>query len=292
MSRQLQGEVVVVTGGTRGLGLAIAEACASAGAAIVVTSRTPAAVDEAVASLRATGHQAAGIPCDVASAADVRSVKELAVANFGRLDVWFNNAGVSAPYGPTLGVPPEQFVRVVQTNIVGTYNGSLIALQHFIAQGHGKLINIYGAGDKKVRPFQNAYGSSKAWVRAFTETLAREYAGSGVEVMGFNPGLVVTDMLSEVQVVPGYEEAVKPLATVVRLWGNPPAVPARKAAWLASAATDGRNGLVVRQLTATAMLAGIVKEGWRRVSGRPAPAFALSVETIEPIAERESTKKP
>ncbi len=280
MNKQLLGKVVVVTGGTRGLGLAIAQACAAAGAAVVVTSRTPAAVDEAVASLRAAGHQAAGIPCDVAKAADVRAVKDLAVASFGRLDVWFNNAGVSAPYGPTLGVPPEQFVRVVQTNIVGTYNGSLIALQHFIAEGHGKLINIYGAGDKKVRPFQNAYGSSKAWVRAFTETLAKEYKDRGVEVMGFNPGLVITDMLSEVQVVPGYEEAVMPLATVVRLWGNPPDVPARKAVWLATAATDGRNGLVVRQLTAAAMLAGIVKEGWRRVSGRPAPAFSLAVETI------------
>ena len=112
----------------------------------------------------------------------------------------------------------------------GTYNGSLIALQHFIAQGHGKLINVYGAGDKRCRHIQNAYGSSKAWVRAFTETLAKEYKDRGVEVMGFNPGLVVTDMLSDVQVVPGYEEAVQPLATVVRLWGNPPAVPARKAA--------------------------------------------------------------
>ena len=280
MNKDLRGKVVVVTGGTRGLGLAIAEACLAAGAAVIVTSRTPAAVDHAVATLRATGGQVDGVPCDVANAAEVGAVRDLALARFGRLDTWFNNAGVSAAYGPTLGVPPEHFLRVVQTNIVGTYNGSLIALQHFIAQGHGKLINLYGAGDKQVRPFQNAYGSSKAWVRAFTETLAKEYKDRGVEVMGFNPGLVVTDMLSDVQVVPGYEEAVQPLATVVRLWSNPPAVPARKAAWLASAATDGRNGLVVRQLTATAMLAGIVKEGWRRISGRPAPAFVLSVETI------------
>ena len=57
-------------------------------------------------------------------------------------------------------------------------------------------------------------------------------------------------------------------------------MPARKAVWLASAATDGRNGLVMRQLTAAAMLAGIVKEGWRRASGRPAPTFALSIETV------------
>ncbi|MBE2240481.1 MAG: SDR family oxidoreductase [Caldilineaceae bacterium] len=280
MKNKLANKVIVVTGGTRGLGLAIAQACVAGGAAVIITSRTSTAVDEVVSSIRARGGQAAGIPCDVANAAQVQAVKDMALQTFGRLDVWFNNAGLSAPYGPTLGVPPERFLRVVQTNIIGTYNGSLVALQQFVTQGHGKLINIYGAGDTKVRPFQNAYGSSKSWVRSFTETLAKEYKDAGVEIIGYNPGLVMTDMLNSVEAVAGYEEAVMPLATVVRLWGNPPEIPARKAAWLASAATDGRNGLVVRQLTMFAMLKGILQEGWRRLLGRPPAPFALSVETV------------
>jgi len=267
----------VITGGTRGLGLAIAQKCAEAGAQVVVTSRTAAAVDAAAADLRAGGGMAAGIPCDVANLEDVVAVKNFALQTFGRLDVWFNNAGISAPYGPTLAVPPQHFVRVIQTNIVGVYYGSIVALQHFVAQQHGKVINIYGAGDRKVRPFQNAYTSSKHWVRGFTEALAKEYKGAGIEVIGYNPGLVITDMLSEVEATPGYEEAVKPLATVVRLWGNPPETPATKAAWLASSATDGRNGLVVQQLTAAAMLSGLIKEGLRRLMRRPAPEFHLNV---------------
>ena len=281
MQAELANKVVVVTGGTRGLGFAIARQCANAGARVVVTSRTPSAVEGAVAAIRDERGAAVGMPCDVTNAADVSAVRELALTSFGRLDVWFNNAGVSAPYGPTLGVPPEQFLRVIQTNIVGVYQGSFVALQHFVAQRSGKLINIYGAGDQKIRPFQNAYGSSKNWVRAFTETLAREYKGAGVEIIGYNPGLVITEMLSDVEAVAGYEEAVKPLETVVRLWGNPPEVPAQRAVWLASSATDGRNGLVVRQLTMLAMLKGVLKEGWRLVASQPVPDFTLSVHSVK-----------
>ena len=277
----LIGKVIVITGSTRGLGLAIAQACSAAGAAVVVSSRRADAVTATVDAIRAAGGQAAGAACDVGDLAQVVALRELALASFGGLDVWVNNAGISGVYGPTLDVPVSAFENVLRTNMLGTYYGSIVALQHFVDQGQGKLINMLGAGDRGVRPLQNAYGTSKVWVGSFTKTLAKEYRTSGAEIIAYNPGLVITELLSEVDVVPGYEKTVQPLKTVVQLWGNPPAVPAQRVVWLASSATDGRNGLVERQLNGVAMLRGLLAEGWRRITNTPAPAFELNVHAVK-----------
>lgn len=277
---RLQGKTAVITGSTRGLGLAIAEAYAQEGAAIVISSRTAPAVDATVKKLQAAGYRAAGLACDVADANQVKALADLAIQSFGGLDVWVNNAGVSGAYGPTLDIPPERFLRVVQTNILGTYYGSMTAMQHFVAQGRGKLINLLGRGDDKPVPMQSAYGSSKTWVRSFTLALAKEYQESGVGVYAFNPGLVDTDMLRQVDVVPGYESSVSRLGSVIRLWGNQPPVPAQKAVWLASTATDGKTGLEVHVLNRSAVVGGLVREGLRRVTRRPAEPIELVITPI------------
>ena len=88
---------------------------------------------------------------------------------FGNIDIWVNNAGYGGIYGPTATIDPQDFERVMRTNIFGEYYGSWVALQHFLAQGTGgKLINLLGRGDTTPVAFQNAYASSKAWVRNFT----------------------------------------------------------------------------------------------------------------------------
>ncbi|MBI1295985.1 SDR family NAD(P)-dependent oxidoreductase [bacterium] len=277
---RLSGKVAVITGGTRGLGLAVAHAYAKEDAAVVVASRAQSSVDRAVADLRADGARAAGIVCDVGDVGQVQALAQHAVDSFGRLDIWVNNAGISAPYGPTLEVSPEQFLSVIQTNILGTYYGSLVAMQHFVAQGSGKLINILGRGDKQPTPNQNAYAGSKAWIRSFTLALAQEYKKTDVGVYAFNPGLVLTEFLSDLEVIAGHEEEVQPLKFVMRLWANPPEVPAQKAMWLASSATDGRTGLSVTSLTPARLLGGVLKEGWRIVRRQPAPKVTLNVRSV------------
>ncbi len=147
---------------------------------------------------------------------------------FGGLDVWVNNAGLTAPYGPTDPPAARAFSQVTQTNILGTYHGSLVAMRHFLEQGHGKLINILGRGERGPQPMQNPYAASKAWIKSFTLALAEEYKDSGVGVYAFSPGMMDTDMLLDVEVVHGYEERLASFETVVQALSQPPEIPARK----------------------------------------------------------------
>ena len=119
----LKDKTAVITGSSRGLGFAIAQTYARAGAKIVIASRSPRSVDLAVDSLRKEGFEAVGLACDVADMQQVEALAELAIQTYGSIDIWVNNAGLSAPYGPTVHIPNTDFMDVVNTNIIGTYNG-------------------------------------------------------------------------------------------------------------------------------------------------------------------------
>ncbi len=284
----LDGKVAVITGSTRGLGLAIAQAYAREGASVVVSSRSDEAVWCVVEDIRQQGRHAAGLPIDVS---DLEQVKELAAftrETFGKVDIWVNNAGISDVFGPTAAVDPARYTRVLQTNIFGTYHGSLVAINTFLEQQTpGKLINILGRGDRSIAPYQSAYGSSKSWVRSFTLTLAREYQQTqGVGIYAFNPGLVDTDLLRKIEVVQGYGEKLNSFGTIIRMWANPPTVPAEKALWLASAATDGKTGLEIQLLGPARILGGLVREQGRKLFKRPAPAGEIAITSLEPYTFR------
>lgn len=280
MSGLLEGKVAVITGSSRGLGLAIAQAYAQQGAAVVISSRTMQTVDQAVSGLRQNGFQAEGAACDTGNMSQVEALADLAVARFGKLDIWVNNAGLSAPYGPTISVPVDRFNRVVQTNILGVYYGSMSALKHFIPQKSGKLINLIGRGAKEPVPFQNAYASSKSWVRSFSKSLAKELDHSGVGIYIFNPGLVLTEMVTDVEAIEGFAQRMSALNTVLRMWGNSPEVPAKKAVWLASSATDGRTGLEINMLTPDRIILGTLREMRRLLMHQPSAVKDITVTSV------------
>lgn len=282
MEKILQGKTAVVTGGTRGFGLAIARAYARAGARIVVASRTPTSVDQALEILHKDGGEASGMACDVGEGEQVQALASFAVQAYGCFDIWINNAGIAGPYGPTVHIDPDAFITVMKTNIFGVYYGSIYAMRHFLPRHSGKLINILGRGGKEPVPMQNAYASSKTWVRAFTLALAKEYKESGVGVFAYNPGLMQTDLMEKVVAVAGYEERLTPLTTVMEMWANPPEIPAERAVWLASSATDGRTGLEIKELDLIHILSGIVRQGLRRLSGRRKSDYHLQVRSIAP----------
>ncbi len=279
---ELKDKVAVITGGTRGLGFGIAQAYIRAGAKVVVASRSMESVEAAVLALEEMGGQASGIHCDVGILEDLEKLARYTIEKYGKFDVWVNNAGLSPAYGPTIHIPHKQNEIVFQTNIMGTYYGSLTAMKHFLERGEGKLINISGRGDKESVPLQNAYASSKAWMRNFTLALAEEYKESGVCVYLLKPGMVDTDMLRKVKVVEGYENRVAALGTIIRMWGNEPSIPAEKAVWLASSATDGKTGLVVSVFGRVQMIKGLINEGIGRLMKRDLEEIDIEITPIKP----------
>ena len=282
----LDGKVAVITGGSRGLGLAIARAYAQEGAAVVIGSRSSASIEQATATIRTQGRQAGGLSCDVANFEQVQALAQYAIQQFGQLDIWVNNAGIGAPIGPTIHIPPRYLKEVIGTNITGTYNGSWTAMQHFIKQGKGKLINISGRGEKTPTPMFNPYCASKSWIYNFTMALAKEYKQSGVGVHLFQPGLVQSDMMGHMYFIEGYdEELLKVFRVIARLFSLPPALPASKAVWLASAATDGRTGLHINLLGPSTMLKGVGRELWRIITRQPPPPLNSKITLIAPAIQ-------
>jgi len=252
----LSDKVIVITGGSRGFGLAVARACGAEGASVVVAARSEQSVAAAVAELRAGGATADGLACDVRSLEQVEALADHASRLHGRFNVWVNNAGYAAPYGPAMHVSPAAFKQTIDTNISGTFHGSLVALAAFLPAASGKLINILGRGsDGRTSPMQTAYAASKAWVRSFTASLAEDYKQTGVGIYAINPGMMTTDFVTDLQAVSGYEKRLNVMPTILRMWAKPPEVPAQKVVWLASSATDGKTGLILSEM-GPAMMAG------------------------------------
>mgnify|MGYP001826694506 CR=1 FL=1 len=278
----LKDKVAVITGGTRGLGFGIAKAFVQARAKVFVASRSAESVEKAVSVLKGMGGQVGGKVSNVGLLKEVESLSLKATEEFGKIDVWINNAGVSAPYGPTIQISHEHFLNLIQTNIIGTYHGSLVAMKQFLKQRQGKLINVSGRGDKGPVPFQNAYASSKSWMYSFTLALAKEYKNSGIGVYLFRPGIVDTDMLRKVEVVEGYGNRIEPLKSVIRMWGNKPEFPAKKAVWLASKATDGKTGLVVSIFNRRRMVFGLLRDILDRILRHDMEQIEIEIKTVEP----------
>jgi len=271
--KTLENKVAVITGASRGLGKAIAQLFAREGAKVVLSSRTKNVIEQNAINLRMEGLEATVFACDVSDPKQVEDLARFAIQKYGGFDIWVNNAGIAGPYGATLDLSPDQFLSVLRTNMFGVYHGSTTAMRHFLPHKSGKLLNILGAGAKKPAPNQNAYGSTKAWIRVFTLALAEEYKNSGVGVYAFQPGLMDTDLLTEIVTFENHEKRLRGfMPFLIRAAGKKPVVAARKALWLVSSATDGKTGLDAQVGSSLSVLIGFMREGLRglfRFAARP-----------------------
>lgn len=187
------GKVGIVTGATRGIGRAIAEALADAGVHVAVTSRNQADCEVAAAAItERTGTRALGVACDVRDAASCARLIERAVDEFGRLDILINNAGIGA-FAPVAEMSVETWDAVIGTNLDGLFYCTHAALPHLKRAGESWVINIGSLAGKNAFPNGAAYNASKFGLIGFSEALMQEVRYDGVRVSYIMPGSVATE---------------------------------------------------------------------------------------------------
>jgi NAD(P)-dependent dehydrogenase (short-subunit alcohol dehydrogenase family) len=188
---RLDGRVVVITGGSRGLGLAIARELGRAGCRLVICARDERELAAAESELTARGADVMAVRCDVADAADVAELMKLALRRFGTVDVLVNNASV-LDVGPLASLTISEFDAALAVNFWGTVHASLAVLPIMQTRGFGRIVNVTSIGGKVAVPHLLPYDAAKFAAVGFSEGLAAEVARDGIVVTTVVPGLMRT----------------------------------------------------------------------------------------------------
>ncbi len=196
---ELQGKVVVVTGGARGIGKAIAEKFAAKGADLVIADVSRESAEETAAELSRSGIRTKAVTLDVSKSSEVTKVFDEVAKDLGRIDVLVNNAGITRD-GLLLRMKEEDWDLVLSINLKGVFLCTKEAVKVMVKQRHGRIVNIASVVAFMGNPGQANYSASKAGIIGLTKTTAREYANRGITANAVAPGFIstaMTDALSE-----------------------------------------------------------------------------------------------
>ncbi len=229
----VEGKVVLVSGGSRGIGRAIAEAFRDDGARVIVTARNEVA-------LQATGMEYA--VCDIADSAQIIRTVDQVAQRFGTIDVLFNVAGINFRHAAE-SFPEDKLEEILAVNVRGNYRMAAACGQIMVRQRAGKIINIASLHTMKSLPGISAYAASKGAIGSMTRALAVEWAGSNVQVNAIAPGFIRTDLNAALWEIPAMRGWVEEQTPARRL-GEPRDL-VGTAIFLASAASDFMTGQVI-----------------------------------------------
>lgn len=234
----MTGKVVVITGGTRGLGLAMAKGFAEQGADLVITSRHLEQCEEAAGEIAKLGRRALPFACHVGRWSELDGLVEAAYREFGKVDVLVNNAGMSPVVGASINVTEELFDKIVGVNFKGPFRLSTLIGERMVAAGKGAIINVTSAGAVRPHPLFGVYAGAKGALNVATKALALEY-GPAVRVNAIMAGPFWTEISKSWR-----EEADKNATSAMRRIGRPEEV-VTTALYLASDKSSFTTGTVV-----------------------------------------------
>lgn len=188
----IQDRVAIVTGASRGIGLAIADALASAGAKVVLASRKQDALDAVAVQMRDQGYDVLPIAAHNGKKEDLRALVDKTVEAYGGLDIIVNNAATNPHFGTLLESEDSMWQKTIEVNIMGNFWLTQAAVPAMRKRGGGKIINVASVNGLRPGSFQGIYSMTKAAVISITKTLAMELAGDNIQVNAIAPGLIKT----------------------------------------------------------------------------------------------------
>ena len=195
--KKLENKVVFITGGSSGLGRAAAIAAAQEGAKVVIADLPNSDHAAALADVQAAGAEAAFVPLDVTDSVNIQQAIAATVAQFGRLDVALNNAGIGEGYFSFLETSEESFQRIISVNLTGVFTCMKYQLAQFVKQGGGVIVNMSSLAGLKGAPGLSAYVASKHGVLGLTRVAAQEFARRNVRVNALCPYYIDTPLLKD-----------------------------------------------------------------------------------------------
>lgn len=192
----LAGKTALITGASRGIGLAIARTYARAGANVILNARKPDVLTAAVDELAAQGLNARPLAMNAGRVEDAPALIAAAAEMFGGLDILVNNAAANPIYGPVELATPEVFTKIMNVNLHAPFELAKAARPHLQRRGGGSIINMSSIGGRSPEPGLGIYSVSKAALLSLTQVLAKEWGADGITVNAICPGLIKTDFSS------------------------------------------------------------------------------------------------